>query len=301
MDYSQGIIYTAIGSKYVQEAQISARSVKKFLPKVKIIIFTDSPPLDKGVFDQIIKIDNLHPKPHINKLISMMNSPFQDTLFLDTDTFICGDISELFDLLNHFDIAMTHDRRYYDDFPKDTGIPDAFREFNQGVIIFRKSIKLQKIFEESLKWTEIHFTQVGEYKGDQPPLRIALYLSDIRIATLTHEFNCRYHSFGYLNGEVKILHGRIPGEDFTEINLNTIALKINQETIPRVFVAGEVFALTKSNFLGFNNNLPKHTTTLFQSRLVPYRLIIKRFLQVLKNEGIRGLFSRLVKKLTKFI
>lgn len=40
----------------------------------------------------------------------MLHSPFEHTIFLDTDTFVCGDFSELFDLLDHFDIAMSHDR-----------------------------------------------------------------------------------------------------------------------------------------------------------------------------------------------
>ncbi|BAQ65147.1 glycosyltransferase [Geminocystis sp. NIES-3709] len=298
MNYFQGIIYTAIGSKYVEEAQISAISVKKFLPDIQITVFTDSPPSNKGAFDQIIKLESLHPKPHINKLISMMKSPYQKTLFLDTDTFICGDISELFDLLDHFDIAMAHDRGYYDDFPEVIGVPDAFREFNQGVIVFKQSEKLHQVLVESLKWSEILFNQSGEYPYDQPPLRIALYLSDIRIAPLTHEFNCRYHSFGYLNGEVKILHGRIPGKEYNEANLNTIVVKINQETIPRVFVAGEVFVLARTKMFNINNNFPKHTATLFQSRLVPYKLIIKRFVAIVKNEGIMGFFRRLLKKLT---
>ncbi|HKX51534.1 MAG TPA: hypothetical protein VJQ48_13975, partial [Candidatus Binatia bacterium] len=53
-------------------------------------------------------------------------------LFLDTDTYLCGSPSELFDLAGKFDIAMALDRHYYDFFPEDTAVPGAFCEFNQG-------------------------------------------------------------------------------------------------------------------------------------------------------------------------
>jgi hypothetical protein len=45
--------------------------------------------------------------------------------------------------------------------------------------------------------------------NDQPFFRVAAYKGDIRIATLTREYNCKYRGQGYLNGPVKIIHGHI--------------------------------------------------------------------------------------------
>jgi hypothetical protein len=297
MSDSQGIIYVAITNIFVKEAIISAKSVKKFLPNIKIVLFTDSSFSDHDIFDEVIKLEELHPKVHINKLICMMKSPFQETIFLDTDTFICGDISELFDLLNNFDIAMTHDRGYCDDFPENTGIPDAFREFNQGVIVYKNTEKLQSVLKKSLEWTDILFKQAGNYPHDQPPFRIALYLSDVRIATLTQEFNCRYHTFGHLNGEVKILHGRIPGQYNTEENLNIIAQKINKETIPRVFIGGKVFVFARKKFFKKDIYYPKKVATLFQPKILLFTKLYKRLFQNFEQQGIVGIYNLLIKYL----
>ncbi len=39
----------------------------------------------------------------------MSASPYEHTLFLDADTYICDNINELFDLLELFDLALAHD------------------------------------------------------------------------------------------------------------------------------------------------------------------------------------------------
>jgi hypothetical protein len=102
---------------------------------------------------------------------------------------------------------------------------------------------MHKMVQASLDWAEDFYTKYGIPTDDQVSMRVALYSSDLRIATLPQEFNCRFHSFGYLNGKVKILHGRIPGGKHTEANLRRIALKLNKETIPRVFVGGRYTSL----------------------------------------------------------
>lgn len=294
----RGAIYLAVGQEYLEEARISARSVKRFMPELKTVLFTDTMPLDQDVFDEIIQLETVHPRPHLNKLTCLMESPFTQTAFLDTDTFVCGDFSELFDLLDHFDIAMSHDRRYYDWFPENTSVPDAFREFNQGVIVFKQSAKLHRTFAQAFLWAERIYSGTERKPTDQPPLRIALYLSDIRIATLTHEYNCRYHSFGCLNGSVKILHGRIPGHLFTESNLSCIAARMNERTIPRVFVGGEIYALEQRSFLGASYSHPKRAATLFRPGLAFIKNIARRGMGILRQEGIPGVVKHLVDKVS---
>jgi hypothetical protein len=119
----RGVIYAAIRERFVDEARISARSVRRFLPSARIVLFTDLQLERSEPFDQVIRLTSLSAKPHLDKLNCMKNSPFAETLFLDTDTYVCGELSDLFELLAQFDIAMTLDRRYYDDFPPKVGVP----------------------------------------------------------------------------------------------------------------------------------------------------------------------------------
>jgi hypothetical protein len=240
-----GVVYVAIRARFVAEARLSAKSVRRFLPGVPIVLFTDQKLDDHDGFDEVIHLSTPHPQYHINKLIAMAQSPFEKTLLLDTDTYVCADISGLFALLDRFDIAMTHDRAYVDDFPADTGVPDTFVEFNQGVIAFRRSDAVQRALKESLAWTErLHA------RWDQPPFRIALFHSDARIATLPLEYNCRIATYGYLNGVVRILHGRLRNGPMRAEDFERVARTLNRVTVPRVFVIGAVFAMLPARLLG---------------------------------------------------
>jgi hypothetical protein len=292
--FDRGVIYTAIGENYVREAKLSARSVRTFLPDTRIVLFTDSTPEDKSAFDEVIRLENLNRTPYLDKLACIKNSPFANTLFLDTDIYLCGSPSELFDLLGKFDIAMALDRRYYDSFPDDVGVPAAFCEFNQGVVAFRQSTQMQKMVQASLDWAEDFYTKYGIPSDDQVAMRIALYSSDLRIATLPQEFNCRFHSFGYLNGKVKILHGRIPGGKHTEANLRRIALKLNKETIPRVFVGGQVYVLARRHFFAIEHTFSRRAATLFR----PWPVLCKHLLKHVVRKGERFI-ERLLRRLRK--
>jgi hypothetical protein len=292
--FDRGVIYTAIGENYIREAQLSARSVRTFLPDTRIVLFTDSPTEDKNVFDDVIRLENLNRRPQLDKLTCFKDSPFRDTLFLDTDTYLCGSPSELFDLLEEFDIAMALDRRYYDFFPDGVGVPAAFCEFNQGVVAFRQSPQMQKMVQASLDWAEDFYTRTGIPIDDQVSMRVVLYSSDLRIATLPQEFNCRFHSFGYLNGRVRILHGRIPGGKHTEANLRRIGRKLNKETIPRVFVGGQVYVLARRQFFAIEHTFPRRVATLFRPWPVLCIALLKRVVR--KGERfIKRLFRRLCK------
>ena len=158
---------------------------------------------------------------------------------------MCADISDLFAILDRFDIAMTLERPYRDDFPANSGVPNAFVEFNQGVIAFRRSNAVQEALKESLSWTERL-----DARYDQPPLRLALFHSEVRIATLPLEFNCRFANYGYLSGVVRILHGRLPNRRMRNQDFERVARTLNLVTVPRVFLIGAVFAMSKNTLIG---------------------------------------------------
>ena len=67
---------------------------------------------------------------------------------------------------------------------EDPLVPKCFPEFNSGVIAFKKSS--MTTFE---KWLDIYTSE--PVKPDQPAFRKAVYLSHLRVATLTPEYNNR--------------------------------------------------------------------------------------------------------------
>ena len=295
-EYSVGVIYVAIGARFVPEATLSAKSVRHFLPDIPILLFTDQTPEARDGFDKVIQLSAPHPKAQINKLIAMMQSPFEKTLLLDTDTYVCADIADLFAMLERFDIAMTQDRAYRDDFPADSGVPDAFVEFNQGVIAFRQSDAVRETLKESLVWTERLHARSGSYTHDQPPLRIALFHSEVRIVTLPIEYNCRFASYGYLNGVVRILHGRLPNRRMRIEDFDRVARILNRVTVPRVFLAGAVFAMTGVSLFG----RPYWTRTLVGHLFRPYIVLLSYAFSSLRNglrdEGIGHWLRRMAKR-----
>lgn len=263
---SRGVMYVAVGERFVTEAMVSARSVRRHMPDLPIHLFTDCEVEHPELFDQRIRIDQSGPKPHRDKLVCMRQMPFDQTLFLDTDTYLGESILDVFDLLDQFDIAATHDRGYVDRFPPGLGIPDAYRELNLGVVLFRKSGALLQLIEKAM----LRYDQLGEHGRwyDQTAFRVALYESSLRVCTLTGEYNCRFANFGQLSGRVRVLHGRIPMGEHTEAALQRVLSRLNQTTIPRVFVAGQLYGLAHNPRPFGRPYIAQRFQTLFQSGIL---------------------------------
>ncbi|TKJ17510.1 hypothetical protein CEE44_03165 [Candidatus Woesearchaeota archaeon B3_Woes] len=241
MKKTRGVIYIATGEKYINEVLVSAASLKKHMPDLPVTLFSDLD-VKSSYFDKILKIKN----PVFgfeDKVRYMYKSPYDLTLFLDTDTYICDDVSELFDLLNRFDIAVAH-------VPTKNkssiiGTPESFVLIDTGIILFKKSLKIKKLFSEwlrlynldkkrgyirlksglkslenKIKWKE---------KGIPDALNFnkVLYNSKIRFVTLTKEYDFRAKC-GFVNWKVKILHRR--NWDFA-----LVESIINSYSSPRVF------------------------------------------------------------------
>lgn len=238
---ARGVVYVAIGDSYLEEARQSASSLKAIHPNLLITLFS-STSVSASCFNEFILIE--HPQPtHLDKLYGIVRSPYERTLFLDTDTYICGEIDSVFDLLDRFDLAASQAPiRFREssvpvEYWKD--VPESFAEFNSGVIAVRKSPSVQRMLEDWLARYNEYLKQErirgSKRVTDQPSFRQVLYLSGLRIATLTAEYNCRFTNIGYpgmlgyVDGPVRILHGRhhdLPG----------IARAINTQTGPRTHI-----------------------------------------------------------------
>ena len=228
---SRGIIYIATGSKFVEEALISLNSVKTHMPDVPVSLFSDaeelvaSPPA--GV-DSVILLESVT-RSCRDKIRPLANSPYDKTLFLDTDTFLCRPVYDLFEMLDRFDIALAQaPDRYQYDLPD---LPDCFTELNSGVIAYRSTPAVTDLFE---RWEETYNRMLGQdddsYR-DQHSLREALYRSNVQFFVLPPEYNFRTicPNFAGNHCSVKIIHGR-------HANLEKVASRLNSSEEVRVFL-----------------------------------------------------------------
>ncbi len=233
----RGIIYIVTGQQYVDEAKRSATSAKICMPEIPITIFSDIP-VSLELFDQVVPIENPTHGPE-DKILHIGRSPYEETLYLDSDTYVTDDCRELFLLLKQFDLAASHAtyRAQY----QVSQVPDCFPEFNAGIILFKKTEKIDALFEQWARfYNEDRLKPVSWllpddsswYRGsipNQPSLRRAIYGSSLRMATLPAEYNCRLSFPGFVHAKVKIIHGRAQ-------SLEKVSEKLNGTTLPRVHV-----------------------------------------------------------------
>jgi len=229
---SRGALYVAFGQEYISEALVSAASLKCHMPDLPVTLFCDEDVACPYV-DQMIRAARDDSFPGCAaKIPHIAASPYDRTLFLDSDTYVCGDLAPLFALMDAFDLAAAHapTRAIYEV----EGVPDSFPEFNTGVILFRRSPEVQgalsswaELFSRDLerrRRDQIRWVRPADRRwhtlNDQGAFRGALYCSRVRVATLPPEYNCRFSAPGFVDGPVRILHGR-------GLHLPSVAAAIN--------------------------------------------------------------------------
>ncbi len=188
----KGYIYMAFGENFYLEC-INSVKILKLTTKLPIHLFTDKkniPKKDKKLFFSISHLPNLHLRSKVD-YISL--SPFNKTIYLDTDIIVVKKIDNLFNLLDKFDILATLDTarkrenmsRKIKEYEK---IPYAFGEVNSGLLCFNRFAR-EKILK---KWPNIFYRYMKESGGwDQPSLRILLWKLNASLYILPPEFNIR--------------------------------------------------------------------------------------------------------------
>lgn len=105
------MLYIAFGESYRQECVQSISSLRQFHPELQVCVITDQPWQYEPAPD-IVQIRepilSLKSKPSY-----VGESPFSETLYLDTDTRVVGSISAVFDLLRHFDIGINFRSQFF--------------------------------------------------------------------------------------------------------------------------------------------------------------------------------------------
>src|SRR6185437_10736298 len=106
----EGVIYYATGKKYLKQAIYSCKTLKKH-NRISATLFTDKIGSDilkeipsSKVFD-VIRIFDLKYKPLKTKIQILALTPYEHTLFIDTDTEVRGDVFKPFEYLKEYDFA----------------------------------------------------------------------------------------------------------------------------------------------------------------------------------------------------
>jgi len=224
---SAGIIYSAIGAQYVDEAAHSASSSLRF-NDVPHIIYCDRDPKERVSGVQYV-VTASSGNPYSDKIANIQRLPFARTLYLDTDTHVAGNLDELFDLLERFEVAAAHAPGYTKS--PDDGQSDAFYDFNTGVIALRDAAAVRDLlalwFRIQSDWTAKPLFPTN--LQDQPAFRRAVWESRVSVYVLGSEYNYRSVFPGRLVGRAKIIHGR-------STNYEKLAAYLNRSIEPRTFL-----------------------------------------------------------------
>ena len=153
-DASAGVIYCTSGRKYFEDAIVSARSVKRHHPGMKIAVFTEEDDFRDEVFDHHFRIftsdadrdwvSHYHarqPKKWMLKVICTPRTPFERTVHLDSDTLVVGPIDGLFAMLDAHDVVFTHLDWVQQEAGRNVGLLGLRvpKGINSGVYAYRRS------------------------------------------------------------------------------------------------------------------------------------------------------------------
>jgi hypothetical protein len=200
------------------------------MPEIDIAIATGDGGYDLDPFDQVIRLDQARQETQgerdwlLDSTLDPDLSPFDKTLYLDSDTYVCTDVSELFDLLDQYELAISRVPNQ----PSVTDLPKPWHLYNCGVIAYRDTEPMRALLSD---WQTRYRSQLNNQDRpvDQPAFAQALYHSDVRWFTLPREYNVRVPRRGSLANDVKIVHGRHPA------GLDQIANELNCGYNLRIF------------------------------------------------------------------
>lgn len=225
------------GDPYLSEAVHSAKSLGQHMPdvtKVLLIAGYQMSDVPKGVFDQTIGMANPRAGDDwywysiaafewaARNLCEPLLEETPDILInLDCDTFIVGAFYDLLEILDRFDMVGTYAPARYTS--RTVGlVPDAFAELNIGMLAFRNSDKMRRVFTEWRRRYNRHSDIYGN--NDQASLRETLWLTEeeVRIWVAPPEYNFRFVFGGFVRYPVKVLHGRPK-----QLSIEEVARRVN--------------------------------------------------------------------------
>jgi hypothetical protein len=190
----EGILYIAFGHSFTLEGIMSYKSLRRYMPDIPVCFMTDAPESLADIEDPSLITVKIVPQ-HIRSKVDFVGlTPFRKTLYLDSDTLIVRDVSDIFQSLDRFDVALTHDyarkrTKYSNIVPEYERIPYAFSEVNGGVFGFNANKRTEDFLQ---LWKEYFYKYFQQTNGwDQVSLRISLWESDVKLFHMPFEYNIR--------------------------------------------------------------------------------------------------------------
>ena len=181
----------------------------------------------------------------LSKVIGMINTPFRNTLYMDTDTFIVENIDNIFSLTDFCDLSLSINNKFSTSlYEISDKYKDIFSEFNTGVILYKSNSEVINLLNE---WYDNNLNK--RYSSDyfdMPQFRNTLINTKhlVRILPLHENYNSYgYRSYKIITGKVYIIHERFGTywNSYSERMLENdkmekIAEKINRKTTKRLFI-----------------------------------------------------------------
>lgn len=215
---------------YIDEAMRSIESLKKQMPDARVALVTHRELFRAGsLVTDWIELQQSREGPVVKS--EAWHAPYDRVVFLDTDTLIIDDLTNVFPLLDKFDIVGTPEPNGRPERGVESGVPESLPELNNGFFAFRKTPEVRRFFDTWLaEWDAMR--QQSGVVASQPAFRIALWKCDeIRYLTLGSEYNLLIHTNSGVSGPVKVIHDRSPDR-------LALAARVNRYTSPRAIIAG---------------------------------------------------------------
>jgi hypothetical protein len=227
-----GIIYSCSGESYIAEALRSARSSLRHNPLPHLLFTSAAVERAEG-----LSIARFEPSanPYVDKIANIRRSPFERTIYLDSDTYVVDEIAHVLQLLDHYDVAVAYAPAYRG--LADPEVPRAFYEFNTGVLAWRASDRVSafmRSWEETyVAWLhEEPFAGAGKAsrsrRADQPAFRRCAWEHGLRLFVLAPEYNFRLGYPTTVVERVRVIHGE-------SADHAALAQRINDRQLPRTW------------------------------------------------------------------
>jgi len=229
------VVFVATGRRFVEEAEQAASRVRKTNPYLKICLVSDVPDYQPVFWDDLVLLGNC--QGGFRDKIMMGLCPYRRFLYLDTDAHVFADLTDFWPMLDRFDFV-GHQLFEGHDCPL-PGIPDAFPEFQGGVLGFQRTAKTNAFFELWLRYYDEYFRpdEKGVYKyydvGDQKSLRVAVWKAGLAVGVIGPEYNFTPNHLVFACANVRIVHGRAPGNGIEHFEKRINAKLGNRAFIPR--------------------------------------------------------------------
>jgi hypothetical protein len=236
----RGIMYSAVGRQYIVEAIESARSSLRHNAVAHLLFSSEEVPeseIPEGL--SVVRFDPISSYPWVDRIANMRRSPFERTIYLDTDTYVVDEIAHVLELFEHYDVAAAFSPGHRG--LKDPEVPLAFCECNCGVIAWRSTERVADFMRD---WEETHVAWLEEdvleglpgnrehpsrtYPGDQPAFRRCAWQHGMHLYVLPHEYNLRLGFLTTVVGKVRVIHGRFGDYERLEAHMNS-------KRVPRTF------------------------------------------------------------------